>query len=63
MAVKVVDDLDFVDSSEVEGREREWARVVVWVLRIEHPIEGKLDRVSVERRAVMKAHAFTEVEV
>ena len=59
---ELVDDFDFVDSPEVEGREGEGAGVVVRMLRIEHPVEGELHRVGVERRAVMEAHAVAEVE-
>ena len=57
----LVERLRVLDGGE-EEREREGPGVVVGVVLVEHPVEVELDRLSVERRAVVEADATSELE-
>ena len=57
----LVDRLGVLDGGE-EEREREGSGVVVGVVLVEHPVEVELDRLRVERRAVVEADAVSELE-
>src|SRR5215469_7802877 len=57
-----IDHLDALHVAEEALHVRVGARLVVWPLLVELPLEAELDRLRVEQRAVVEGHVGTEIE-